>query len=259
MPSDHDNRLTIALLLSLLVHLLLLYLFNLKPFPKEIAQEDLEVTLQGKQIADIAPPEREERPERARFYGLYDSRAFEEQVAPSPYLPPAQRRIIAGSDGRDRPTDEEGIGRRPEGGAESREEGEDLYSVLPEEFFPDLKMGDRTYLSVQRNDRLQYFVRMKKIYKMTWDPIAAIRRSMVFQQIFVAELTAAVAFSIDREGNLKRAFLARSSGIPEYDQEAIRVVTASAPYEVPPDFLLAMDGRPGDTLDLVYYFIVYRS
>ena len=38
---------------------------------------------QSYQIADIAPPEHEEKPEKAKFLGLYNSKVVQEQVAPS--------------------------------------------------------------------------------------------------------------------------------------------------------------------------------
>lgn len=258
---NRDRQLTIAIVLSLLLHLLLVSSFPLATLPPERPESEIELTLEGKEIADISPPEQEERPDLSRFLGLYDSKVDEEQVAVSPYTPPSRRRIVTGPDGREIEREEgmEHLPKSPEIGPLRREEGEDLYSILPEEFFPDLKIGDRTYLSVQREDRIQYFVGLKKRFKMTWDPVAALRMSLVYHQLVFAELTAAVAFRIDQHGNLQRLFLARSSGIPEYDEEALRVVTASAPFEVPPRFLLKWDGHPDNYLDLVYYFMVIRS
>ncbi len=89
------NPIFVFLLTSLLIHLCFLGvgLFRTLDHPKRL--EELEVTLLTPtiphQIADIAPPEKEERPDKAKFLGLYDSRVEKEQVMATPPRGPRTR------------------------------------------------------------------------------------------------------------------------------------------------------------------------
>ena len=74
-----------------------------------------------------------------------------------------------------------------------------------------------------------------------------------------ARIESTVLFQIDRKGNLKRAHVYRSSGLPLYDQEALRVVQDSAPFAVPPSELQKMDGNDDGVLDVLFTFTVYQS
>ncbi|MBI2083875.1 MAG: TonB C-terminal domain-containing protein [Deltaproteobacteria bacterium] len=265
MNQPNDRRITIAILFSLLLHLLLLYFFTHPLTLSKVASEELEVFLEKKQIADISPPEKEKRPEKARFLGLYDSQVEEEQVASTPYTAPSGRRIVTDSEGRDLPKkDQEGEGaqyaaKTPDTGVMEQEGEEDLGTVLPEDFFPNIRVGERTYLNVLRYPKIGYFVRIKKIFKLTWDPRPALSQYFFANQIVSANVQATVCFQIDRKGNLRRAFVCRSSGLPLYDEEAIRVVRDSAPFETPPRELLKMDGNNDGVLDISWGFIVYQS
>ncbi|MBI2068289.1 MAG: TonB family protein [Deltaproteobacteria bacterium] len=242
---NQDRRITIAFLASLFLHLLIAFLLIPSAFLEKKRSEELEVVLQAVDIADIERPEREERPKKARFLGLYDSSVEKEEVAVKPYLPPSQRRILTGSDGRD--LKEEGEGARYAAlPSEKRplqpEEGEDLVSVLPEEFFPDVRLGEKTYLNVYRYPKISYFVRLKKIFRLTWNPEPIIMRHLFEGSLMASTIQATVAFEIDRQGNLRRLFLYQSSGSPSYDEECLRVIQASAPFAVPPKHLLNEKG-----------------
>jgi len=59
--------------------------------------------------------------------------------------------------------------------------------------------------------------------------------------------------SVNKGGELAELFVFRSSGIPAYDEEALRTVRASSPFASPPDKFLAKDGL----LRMSWTFSVY--
>jgi TonB family protein len=59
--------------------------------------------------------------------------------------------------------------------------------------------------------------------------------------------------SVDRAGALAETFVFKSSGIPTYDEEALRTVRASAPFSSPPEKFLENDG----VLRMSWTFTVY--
>ncbi|MBI2981968.1 MAG: TonB C-terminal domain-containing protein [Deltaproteobacteria bacterium] len=266
MRQTGDRRITIAILFSILLHLVMLY-FLVHPLQRSAsAPKELELVLsEGMQIADITPPEVEKRPEKARFLGLYDSQVDEEQVASTPYIAPSARRIMTTPEGRElssKEADREGTryaAKIPEKGVRERGDEEELGSVLPEDFFPNIKVRDHTYLNVLRYPEIGYFVRLKKIFKLTWDPHPVLAHYFFMNQVTSARVESTVLFQIDRKGNLKRAFVYRTSGLPLYDQEALRVVQDSAPFAVPPAELMKMDGNDDGELDVLFTFTVYQS
>lgn len=262
MDNHGDKRLTTALVLSLLLHFLfILFLTFPGALPRfDVSRKEVEVVLQGKAIADIAPPEHEEKPAQAKFLGLYDSRVEEEKVALTPDIPPERRRVATGKDGRalSQP------GRKSETGTElamkspeqkflEGERGEDLSSNIPEDFFPNITVGERTYLNVLRYPKISYFVRMKKIIKLTWNPLPIVNQYYFSSQLAKGKIETTVALQVDREGNMVRLFIHQSSGLPAFDDEALRAIQDSAPFAAPPRELLDADG----ILPLVYTFIVF--
>lgn len=254
---EKNRRITIAILVSLWIHLTL-GLFSLTS-PRKTIEPELQVLLKGRQIADINQPEREEKPEQHRFLGLYDSKVDEEKVASSPYIPPQRRRVVTGPDGREvgskRP-DGEGpryASKSPSNGFEKSEEGEDLASILPDEFFPNIRIGEKTYLNVLRYPKISYFVRMKKIIKLTWNPQPVVGHYYFSNQIAAGQIETTLALEIHPDGSLKKLFVYRSSGFPLYDQEAVRAIEDSAPFASPPEELLDRSG----VLPLIWTFTVY--
>jgi TonB family protein len=181
----------------------------------------------------------------------------EEKVAVTPYMPPSRRRIMTGPDGRElHPRQgEEG----PELAAKSpRKESpleaeDDLGTILPEDFFPNVRIGEKTYLNVLRYPKISYFVRLKKIFKLTWNPQPVLVDYFFANQISAGQIETTVAFEIDRQGNLSKLFVYKSSGLPGYDDEAVRVISDSTPFAAPPNELLNDVG----VLPLLFTFTVY--
>ncbi len=241
------NAIIISLSLSLLIHLLLVLLFfvmSLHSVPEPLKPPSVvEVTIVNRpyQIADIEPPAKEERPEKAKFVGLYDSRVQEERVAPSRRPGGSKKSAAAPVEKKSAKEKREGTrlaAKSPEEKVTLGGEGEDLFGGLPEDFFPDYHVGDHTYLNVLRFPKVGYFVRLKKIFKTTFNPVPSLRASLMTTQVSKGQVEVVLGVTIDRAGRLAELRVLRSSGIPRYDQEAVRTIQDSAPFAVPPAELL---------------------
>lgn len=225
------------ILLSILLHLVFLGFLARQEKPKSPAEVEVVLLKTPYQIADIQPPEKEERPEKAKFLGLYDSRVEKEQVAVT-----RSPRKEATAESR------EGEGMR----LAARTPDETLES-LPEDFYPDYQVGDRTYLNVLRFPKIGYFVRLKKIFKTTFNPVPAIRPYYLTNQVSRGQVEVVLGVSVDRTGDLAELFVINSSGLDLYDREAMRTVRDSSPFAAPPDDLLDKSSK----LRMVWTFTVY--
>ena len=221
-----------GLAISLALHILLLLLFRIPSMDRTFSTSPIWIELKDptREIVDIMPPEKQERPKDSKFLGLYDSRVEQETVAggrgdstpaPSHELYSFSEKIFLAQEKRE------------------RERSEVLGNPLPEDFYPDFQRGPHTYLNVLRFPDCEYFVRLKRIFKLAWNPSSALRDAAVTSRIARGNLEVVLGVSIDNEGELAELFVHQSSGIREYDNEALRAVRSSAPFAVPPEKLLA--------------------
>lgn len=263
---DQDNRKKILpfLLLSLLLHLFFLWLLPLQPHDEVATDvEVLDVTLLKKyRIADIQKPEQEERPEQADFVGLYDSRVEKEQVAPTPTRPGATTQSTERAKLIEQKPNvsEESLAaryamrsREQVREAERSPESADRAGELPEDFYPDYKIGPHTYLNVLRFPDVEYFVRLKRVFKMTFSPVPALRGALLANQITRGQIEVVLGVVVDVGGRLAELFVINGSGLESYDQEALRTVRDSAPFAKPPAQILGDDGQ----LRMSWTFTVY--
>lgn len=246
------------LITSLLIHLLLLFIFKLPDFQKDKEPEAtaLEIELQGmrnRRLADIIPPPRPERPDKAKFFGAYDSKVEEEQVTtearrgnePSPQINESKRRDLASLYDF-----EQGLFLQQE--KKKEEKKKLLGEALPEDYFPDYKRGKHTYLNVHRYPHAEYFVRLKRIFKVTWDPVSALRGELS-TQIRRGRIEVVLGITVDTKGELAELFVLKSSGLRRYDQEALRTVRASSPFSTPPEAFLADDNLLRMSWAFIYF------
>lgn len=247
----------IAVLVSLVVHLLLIFLLNRFPafnLPEKV--QALEVFLEkpdgGWQIADIPPPEKEERPDRSDFLGMYDQKVQQETVRPE--VPKVGERARKAQPEEKKPKVADKKRKSADFYAFSKEifkddrnEVSEGHAPTPdvralEDFYPDYKLGTHTYINVMRYPDVEYFVRLKRIFKMTWDPVSALRREMPTSSVARGMVSVVMAVSVGKSGELSELFVIKSSGLAAYDNEALRTVRASSPFAAPPEKLLEKDG-----------------
>ncbi|MFH1873604.1 MAG: energy transducer TonB [Pseudomonadota bacterium] len=274
---DNKPELFPYLLASILLHILLVGTFtsgliDIKlPELKEEVLEVIPLTDDGGQyrIADIDRPSVEKRPDKARFLGSYDSSVEKEIVA--------MTRRKGSPDGAKTPKKSDGLKRSlkakkgSEGSiynfehelfamkapAESLKTEESSSQVAGsealEDFYPDYTIGPHTYLNVLRYPDIDYFVRMKRQFKMTFNPIPSLKQHFSGNQVAQGTVNVVLAVSVEGGGNISELFVIQSSGIPTYDQEALRTVRASSPFASPPEKFLEDDG----ILRMSWTFTVY--
>ncbi|MBI4212397.1 MAG: energy transducer TonB [Deltaproteobacteria bacterium] len=255
-----SDRLLPFLLASIFLHLLISALLPLLTSFQELPKtSELEVIPliedQGEyRIADIAKPAQERRPEKAKLAGMYDSSVAEESVSMEsrgkPGSPKPTKKSDAG-EAKDKLYDvDPQLFASQQREAMNQEQGS---ASSLDDYFPDFRRGAHTYLNVLRYPNLDYFVRMKRAFKLTFNPAPALRRHFLNNQVSRGSIDVVLGVSVDASGKLSELFVLRSSGVPEYDQEGLRTVRASAPFASPPSKFLANDG----TLHMSWTFTVY--
>jgi TonB family protein len=256
----NNKNLAIAVVLSVILHLFLVYtLFYL---PDALFSDDavpMEVFLSkpdgGWQLADIPEPAVQEKPAAAKHLGMYNQKAENETVATSRQKLDSDKK--RDSTARQKPdklktsdlykVDQDLFANNAVTSGESSEK------EALEDFYPDYKAGAHTYINVLRYPEVEYFVRLKRAFKMTWNPVPALRRGASTMSISRGTVSVAVAVSVEKTGSLSELFVLKSSGIASYDDEALRTVRASSPFSSPPEKFLEDDGL----LRMSWTFVLY--
>jgi len=262
------------LLASFVMHVVLLFLLSRNvgiPRVEEKIVEVFPVIEKSKtyEIADIERPAVEKRPQKARFLGMYDSSVREETVAvtaPEKQGINKKNAVVKGAENwgslKAKPFDKTindplySFDKRlfASKGLDNDAKGKGgVGSSYKDDFFPDYKLGDRTYLNVLRYPDVDYFVRMKRQFKMTFNPSPVLRQYFSTNRVTLGSVEVALAVTVDKNGNLAELFILKSSGIPQYDAEAMRTVRASSPFATPPERFVAEDGL----LRMSWTFTVY--
>lgn len=279
--------LILAILLSLfLLHAPLIYFFKIHDFSKEMAskikKQDLKqvimVTLSEKeqkmpqQIVDIQKPKEEKKPKRASAQALYDSSVEKETVSGHFSKTPQQQGKQPLVDKTETPTmqsqlkqlltvqkeDEKEKHAKLYKADEKQKDSPSFTTQIgsgengnTDDYLPDYKIGNRTYLNTLANPNIAYYVELRRKFRFTFNPAPVLRPIM--QQISRGQITVTLGVSVDEGGNLSDLIIIRSSGIFPYDLEAKRTVTASAPFSIPPKELLTADRK----LHMAWTFVVY--
>lgn len=262
------------LVASIVVHILLMSLLSSGVKIPQVKEETVEIfpvieKNGAYEIADIARPAVEKKPKKAKYLGMYDSSVEKETVAVT--------RQGKGGEKKSQTGREAGKPRSREAKIFDNAKRDSLYSFdkklfaskgpdieagdgggragaeYMEDFYPDYRLGQHTYLNVLRYPDVDYFVRMKRQFKMTFNPAPSLRQYFSMNRVAQGSVEVALAVSVDRSGNLSELFVLKSSGVSTYDHEAMRTVRASSPFARPPDKFLADDGL----LRMSWTFTVY--
>lgn len=121
------------------------------------------------------------------------------------------------------------------------------------DFLPGVKLGDKTYLNTAAMPNVQYFVRLKRIFRLRFNPSSPLRSHFRHNRVAVGKVNVTMGVEVAPSGQLKRLFVIRSSGITGYDQEALRTVRQSAPFSAPPKNIRGDDG----ILRMTWHFTTY--
>lgn len=127
------------------------------------------------------------------------------------------------------------------------------FDSFAHDFFPDVKIGGKTYLNTAAFPDVQYFTQLKRIFRMRFNPSPPLRRHFAGNRVVVGQVGVAMAVTVSPDGRLKELFVVKSSGIPGYDEEALRTIRESAPFSAPPQKVMDKDG----VLRMHWNFITY--
>jgi TonB family protein len=121
------------------------------------------------------------------------------------------------------------------------------------DFMPSVKIGDKTYLNAFAMPNVQYFTQLKRIFRLSFSPERPLISYFHYNRVVVGSVNVIMAMEVSRSGNLTKLFVVKSSGIPGYDEEALRTVRASSPFAAPPAAILSTDG----VLRMTWHFTTY--
>lgn len=119
-----------------------------------------------------------------------------------------------------------------------------------DDYLPNFKIGNKTYLNTLANPNIAYYVELKRKFRMTFAPKRALQGH--WNEVSRGQLACIWGVSVDSNGNLSGLKLIRSSGLSSYDYEAQRTIRASAPFSRPPSNMLV-----NGNLDMAWTFVVY--
>ncbi|MBT3181881.1 MAG: TonB family protein [Deltaproteobacteria bacterium] len=255
------------ILLSLVLHVLLMFLIYRTASVPKFTEKSIEVIplfedVKKHRIADIDKPDVEKKPDHPDFLGRYDSSVKKPQVADG--------RVSKGGEGKKgqkgeekkrkktvkkkKKTSDKMVAKKKAKPSTSKK-GSRLGGMGSPggDYFPDFKRGNKTYLNVLRYPAVDYFVRMKRAFRVTFNPTPSLRDHFMANRVYQGSVNVVLGVSVDRSGNLSELFIFRSSGINGYDQEALRTIKASSPFSSPPKKFVESDG----ILRMSWTFTVY--
>ena len=292
----------IALVLSVLLHLPLLFLFSaLQPddevlnetnfdaqsaFSIDVVSEveedekrpDPDQPEEKLQYVSLDAPEKEEKPDEARFADKYDSKVEEEiakKAAPgspqraAPLPVPVERLAEADAEGdteSDSANEEAPPQELDEDGVSAREEATSPSPTLrpPSELFPsldnaeaaemlgdggsidylrDVAEGDKTLLNRKRTRYWAFFDRVKRQVSKQWSPVSEHRKRDPYGNVYgVKDRYSTVDVTLNGDGTVRRLYLSRASGLDFFDDEAVRALKSAGPFHNPPEGLKDEDG-----------------
>ena len=104
----------------------------------------------------------------------------------------------------------------------------------PQNYLPDLDVGNETLLNAQKFKYASFFIRMKRQLENVWSPRPIVFKYNLNGRFYNTKLS----IRMDQNGHLLSVKVVDSSGNPFLDQEALRSVQKAAPFLNPPQQLL---------------------
>lgn len=244
LERHHVNRFLILLLVSLALHLLILFIFskiNIFSAPKivqpESSQIPIQIQVQNEYIAD------------SKVVDIVNERDKVKDNVVSKYLSDANRRTNREQQAKTQsmPTLSQ-LNRLPDKFvSEDLSQFSDLSEIKPatpstpfnpSNYLPEISVGDLTQLNTQNYAYASFFIRMKRQMENIWQPRPILLRYGLDREFYMTQ----VYLQLDEKGYLMELTLVKSSGNSALDREALRTVKSAAPYLNPPPQLLDETG-----------------
>jgi len=120
------------------------------------------------------------------------------------------------------------------------------------DYLKDVKDGDYTDLNTLAYEYSGYFIKIKNKVSKTWNPAAAYQKNDPYRKIYgIKDRYTILLITINKDGELKKIRIQKSSGLSFLDQEAILAFEKGAPYKIVPTGLL--DGKEDFTIQFGFY------
>jgi TonB family protein len=106
----------------------------------------------------------------------------------------------------------------------------------PNDALSNVPAGDGTFLNTREWKYASFFNRVKQAVSARWDPNGRLRAKN--REVGLDDRVTVLHISLRPDGSLAEAFVAKSSGIDELDQEAVRSFEKAQPFANPPAALV---------------------
>lgn len=111
------------------------------------------------------------------------------------------------------------------------------------DYLSDVAEGDKTLLNRKRSRYWSFMQRLKEGVAKEWSPMEEYRRRDPRGKVYgVADRYTVLRVTLNGDGSLRTIYVAKSSGLEFYDDEAVRAMRAAAPFQNPPEGLKDSDG-----------------
>ncbi len=299
-------------LISLLLHLFLLFSFlpnqntvkkKLKPHRKfsiklrkkkkrkkivKKKKENKKPDLKNKQIVDIAKPNLEKEPDKARYLARYNSKTKKETKAkkknkilkkkvdkkdtPIPKkikIKPEKIKQKAKKESQKKEKKKEKIkldknakanikensGNKPQKEVKlkfSDLQFSQMLNSASNDYLKDTKEGEYTSLNTLAYEYTGYFMKIKNKVSQNWNPAGAYQKYDPYRKLYgIKDRYTVLLITIDQKGYLKKIKIQKSCGLAFLDKEAISAFEKGQPYNIVPKGILK--GKDDFTIQFGFY------
>lgn len=197
------------------------------------------------QIVDLVETANNIRPESARLVGSTNNSTTEETVSNRPRnTQPAQTQRTTPTPSREHLADNTDF-RFPPATAIVETVGRGFSHSVPEDYFQNFKRGAHTYVNVLKHPSVDYFVELKRSLKIAWNPGKPVRAAIRHPAVRKGQLGVVIGAAVNMQGELEELYVLKGSGLPEYDQEALRAFRATYPTFPPAPATMQQFGKHG--------------
>ncbi|GAB4300351.1 MAG: hypothetical protein Kow0090_15830 [Myxococcota bacterium] len=121
----------------------------------------------------------------------------------------------------------------------SRDSIERVVGAPSPDHLPELEESEKTLLNSREFKYATFFNRVKKRIAQNWDPHTPYRLRDPYGNIYgLKDRYTLLEVKLTPEGDLKKLSVIKASGAPFLDDEALRAVTAAAPFPNPPSGMI---------------------
>lgn len=110
----------------------------------------------------------------------------------------------------------------------------------PNDNLNEVAAGDGTFLNTREWKYASFFNRVKQAVSARWDPNGRLRARN--RELGMVERATVLVITLRPDGSLADAYVARSSGIDELDQEAVKAFEKAQPFANPPTAMVEQGG-----------------